>query len=272
MPQIPWKLAPITMFCQARGSELPANSSQDQELQSFSLAAQFWKTTRKLGVVLGATLLGSFTTVVAQDAPGASWSNYGFGFSGGAAGATPYYYPQAGAGVSINPPAAYGSAMNGSFVAQPMPTGIAPYNYGAQPVDPSGVAGQPYLSGQGAVTGYGAGVNLSPYAAANGFPQNSAVQGRLPSPALPGPNYQSGYASGAKYFQPGGYDARIGSPYYYDGNERSTISGDPYVDHFGPGFHRNQVHGHYRFPYYSYRAPWYYPGRAVYNRDTNYAW
>ncbi|QDV28455.1 hypothetical protein Spb1_03180 [Planctopirus ephydatiae] len=272
MPQTPWKLAPITMFCQARGNELPADFSQSKPTQGFSLAAQFWKTTMKLGVVLGATLLGSFTTLVAQDAPGASWSNYGFGFSGGAAGTTPSYYPQAGVGVSINPPAAYGSTMNGSVVAQPTPTGIAPYNYGAQPIDPSTMASQPYLTGQGTMAGYGANVNLLPYATPYGLAPNSQVQGRLPSPALPGPTYQSGYASGAKYFQPGGYDARIGSPYYYDGNERSTISGDPYVDHFGPGFHRNQVHGHYRFPYYSYRAPWYYPGRAVYNRDTNYAW
>lgn len=76
------------------------------------------------------------------------------------------------------------------------------------------------------------------------------------------------------YWAPGGYEPRVGSPYHYfdpRGGEY-RVTGDPYSDHFGPGFHRNQLHGHYRFPYYSYRAPWYYPGRAVYQRDTNFAW
>lgn len=50
------------------------------------------------------------------------------------------------------------------------------------------------------------------------------------------------------------------------------VTGNPYYDHFGPGFQRHSLHGHYRFPYYNYRAPWYYPGRAVYNRDTNLPW
>ncbi len=87
-----------------------------------------------------------------------------------------------------------------------------------------------------------------------------------------GGSYNSGYASGSMYYAPGGYDARIGSPYYYYGGEQGLVSGDPYVNHFGTGFQRSAVHGHYRFPYYNYRAPWYYPGRAVYNRDTNFPW
>ncbi len=94
--------------------------------------------------------------------------------------------------------------------------------------------------------------------------------------------YQNGYtATGAgpgagvgPFWAPGGYEARIGSPYlYHDPNGgQFVVTGNPYYDHFGPGFHRQSLHGHYRFPYYNYRAPWYYPGRAVYNRDTNQPW
>lgn len=76
------------------------------------------------------------------------------------------------------------------------------------------------------------------------------------------------------FWAPGGYEARSGSPYYYHtpGGGEYVVTGDPYYDHFGPGFHRHSLQGHYRFPYYNYRAPWYYPGRAVYNRDTNQPW
>jgi len=90
------------------------------------------------------------------------------------------------------------------------------------------------------------------------------------APNLPIPVAQPGPSYGA----PGGYEARLGSPYYYHtpNGGQYVVTGNPYNDHFGPGFHRSQLHGHYRFPYYTYRAPWYYPGRAVYNRDTNMAW
>ena len=131
------------------------------------------------------------------------------------------------------------------------------------------------------------------------------------------------------YWQSGGYDARIGSPYFYSvpvnrgavvyfghsvGNRQHADRGcacnstarygsaahghhdwyrahgtavrgnaygsgfghgdgtDPYSYHFGPGFYRRAEHGHFRFPYYSYRRPWYYPGQPVFNRDTNFAW
>lgn len=89
-----------------------------------------------------------------------------------------------------------------------------------------------------------------------------------------GPLPYSGSPTGAIYRTPGGYEARIGSPYhYFDPNGgQYVVTGDPYYDHWGPGFHRQSLHGHYRFPYYNYRAPWYYPGRAVYQRDTNFAW
>ena len=92
----------------------------------------------------------------------------------------------------------------------------------------------------------------------------------------PPTSYYTAQGSGAAaiYGTPGGYEARIGSPYHYfdpSGGQYVT-TGNPYTDHFGPGYHRHSLHGHYRFPYYNYRAPWYYPGRAVYNRDTNFAW
>lgn len=127
------------------------------------------------------------------------------------------------------------------------------------------------------------------------------------------------------YWQPGGYEGRIGSPYYYSlpaeragrlavpaghptafsapsshhgcacsawgryahgwGHQNAShfifgsysynlwaTGGDPYSWHFGPGFYRHAEHGHFRFPYYSYRRPWYYPGQPIFNRDTNFAW
>jgi len=48
--------------------------------------------------------------------------------------------------------------------------------------------------------------------------------------------------------------------------------GNPYVYHFGAGFHRHSSQGHYRFPYYNYRSPWYSPGPPSFNRDTNFPW
>ena len=97
-----------------------------------------------------------------------------------------------------------------------------------------------------------------------------------PQPQMmsPGGYAGSAYGVGSQYGAPGGYEARVGSPvYYYDpAGGQYQVSGNPYQDHFGPGFQRNSSYGHYRFPYYNYRAPWYYPGRAVYNRDTNFAW
>jgi hypothetical protein len=52
----------------------------------------------------------------------------------------------------------------------------------------------------------------------------------------------------------------------------AAAGGDPYNYHFGPGFYRSGEYGHYRFPFYSYRRPWYHPGFAGYNRDTNLPW
>ncbi len=96
-----------------------------------------------------------------------------------------------------------------------------------------------------------------------------------PAPATGYGTQGAGPAAGVgPFWAPGGYEARPGSPYlYHDPNGGQFVNtGNPYYDHYGPGFHRGQIYGHYRFPYYNYRAPWYYPGRAVYNRDTNLHW
>jgi hypothetical protein len=104
------------------------------------------------------------------------------------------------------------------------------------------------------------------------------------------------------YWQPGGYEGRFGSPYYYSVPSgygqygapsyaesppqpiydnygavnapywNPGTAGDVYSTHFGPGYYRHSEYGHYRFPYYSYRAPWYHPGPPTWNRDTNRAW
>lgn len=81
-------------------------------------------------------------------------------------------------------------------------------------------------------------------------------------------------AGAGGFWAPGGYEPRYGSPNLYHDPQGGhfVVTGDPYYDHWGPGYHRHDLYGHFRFPYYSYRAPWYYPGRAVYNRDTNFPW
>lgn len=81
-------------------------------------------------------------------------------------------------------------------------------------------------------------------------------------------------ATNGPHWAPGGYESRVGSPVYYHdpAGGQFVVTGNPYYDHLGPGFQRDSIHGHYRFPYYNYRAPWYFPGRAVYNRNTNFAW
>jgi hypothetical protein len=87
----------------------------------------------------------------------------------------------------------------------------------------------------------------------------------------PGAGPAAGYGG---FWAPGGYEPRYGSPNLYHDpyGGQYVVTGDPYYDHWGPGFHRVDLYGHYRFPYYTYRAPWYYPGRAVYQRDTNFPW
>tara|TARA_R110002111_G_scaffold168038_2_gene234016 strand:- start:142091 stop:142705 length:615 start_codon:yes stop_codon:yes gene_type:complete len=123
----------------------------------------------------------------------------------------------------------------------------------------------------------------------------------------PVPGYQGGpYVKGGnQYWLPNNTVPQVGSPYYYSatqgpggtygmtgpsvgmkagqtwfggeneanvGMQNQALSSDPYTKHFGPGFYRSNEYGHYRFPSYSYRRPWYNPGAPTYNRDTNYRW
>ncbi len=174
------------------------------------------------------------------------------------------------------------------------------------------------------------------------FSPGSALPQTTPSPALPAsdpplvnitPQTNPNYAAGAGSWTPGGFENRVGRPYYYSayGMDASTMGSsaymgqgmtggypafgagncgcagamgfgrmgfagppmgemmpqpamgagiaggnfggdDLYTTHFGAGYHRNTVQGHYRFPYYSYRRPWYFQGPPSYNRDTNLAW
>lgn len=106
-------------------------------------------------------------------------------------------------------------------------------------------------------------------------PPGAAYRTPTVAPAVPLGTIGAGPAAGTgPFWAPGGYEARIGSPYLYHDPQGGQFvnTGNPYYDHYGPGFQRHSLHGHYRFPYYNYRAPWYYPGRAVYNRDTNFPW
>jgi hypothetical protein len=133
-------------------------------------------------------------------------------------------------------------------VGEPVP-GPAPPPYGAAiPPVPLPATVAPPVPMNGAYTPWGVG----------SYPPHGAVSGMGARP----------------YWAPGGYEPRIGSPYLYHDptGGHYVATGDPYFDHWGPGFHRHDLHGHYRFPYYTYRAPWYYPGRAVYHRDTNFPW
>ncbi|NOX56980.1 MAG: hypothetical protein GXP27_21575 [Planctomycetes bacterium] len=61
-------------------------------------------------------------------------------------------------------------------------------------------------------------------------------------------------------------------PYYYIPMIYSPVYVDAYTFHFGPGVPGAYGPGHYRFPYYSYRRPWYFPGPPVFNRNTGLVW
>jgi hypothetical protein len=150
------------------------------------------------------------------------------------------------------PPAPIPDALNGPIAAPSIPAAIPPLpQYSAPSANGSTV--------------------LAPRTQA--WANQAVPQAAGPHPAYSTPGAGPGAGFGP-FHAPGGYEPRIGSPYYYhDPNGgQFSMTGIPYYDHYGPGFHRHSLHGHYRFPYYTYRAPWYYPGRAVYNRDTNLPW
>lgn len=155
----------------------------------------------------------------------------------------PYYYTR------TSPDTAYGQVAGAAaFDDGSGPSGhIGPHGHGhgvhpmpMGPVPAGGFAGGAPCCNQGAGAGY-AGAGYGPGYVA-------------PHPHGPGPGY------GPQGFGP----AVAALP--------GQLPGDPYLYHFGPGYYRYQEAGHYRFPYYSYRRPWYFPGHPSYNRDTNIPW
>lgn len=148
-----------------------------------------------------------------------------------------------------------------------------------------------------------------PDPAANAQPQNVPNNQNPDAITRPVPGYQGGpyVRGGEQYWLPNNIAPQVGTPYYYSANQGPgstygmtgpsvgmqagqtwfggyhsantgmqnralSSSSDPYTRHFGPGFYRSQEYGHFRFPSYSYRRPWYNPGAPTYNRDTNYRW
>ncbi|MCA9095733.1 MAG: hypothetical protein KDA68_19775 [Planctomycetaceae bacterium] len=123
-------------------------------------------------------------------------------------------------------------------------------------------------------------------------PNVDSVQSAEPIPSTPAPSYVAPDPYSPGYFSPqppaqnwvngqggnlpGGPYGRVGNPYYYTPQSYDPAGGfsgsDPYTLHFGQGYYRSYEYGHHRFPYYSYRRPWYFPGHTSYNRDTNYPW
>jgi len=121
---------------------------------------------------------------------------------------------------------------------------------------------------------------------ASGYTGGNPQLDRYSSGAGYGNNYGGGYSNsgyGAGYsgnsynansYNNGGYaNGGYANGGYANGAAMSGgAGGDPYQYHFGPGYYRSGEHGHFRFPFYSYRRPWYHPGFAGYNRDTNLPW
>lgn len=173
-----------------------------------------------------------------------------------------------------------------SLSANPAPGG------GAYPGGPSGQFGSPYYyqptspdtafgtGGNGPVVGIGG--YTSPIIGAQGDVVEGSYGPAAPGFYNPGPTGPSSSHSGPIYGGSGaafggGYGpASFAGPGYAGGSTMAALPGNlpgnPYDYHFGPGFYRFQEAGHYRFPYYSYRRPWYFPGHPSYNRDTNIPW
>jgi hypothetical protein len=168
---------------------------------------------------------------------------------------SPYFYSPPGAGPR--------GPLAGNGGAQPTPAtsiGGDYNNYSANPNYAPAPHGNPAVDSDGAVIisqqpvgapamGMAPPVAVDPYAVNNNYAPSI-----YPSQVYP----QGGYA-------PSGYAANSGI-------SGGAPGGDPYQYHFGPGYYRSGEYGHYRFPYYSYRRPWYHPGFAGYNRDTNLPW
>ncbi len=181
--------------------------------------------------------------------------------------------------------------------------GMAPA-YGAIPAIPPTISGGPgygpppmapgYGGGYGAGYGSAVGGGYDPGYGAGGYgsgmsgygPSYAGGDGGVLPPAGPagyGPGYAGGYGGGFGGGVGPAYGAGFGGPGIGGGYGPmppgpmmaavpGQLPGNPYLYHFGPGFYRFQEAGHYSFPYYSYRRPWYFPGHPSYNRDTNIPW
>jgi len=141
----------------------------------------------------------------------------------------------------------YGPGASGAWGA-----GTGGYAYG-------GSAGPSYNYGSGSGV-WGAGTGGYAY---GGYAGGGFGPGGFGGYGVGGPSYNGGLAYG---YGPGGYGP--GGVAAFPGG----MPGNPYMYHFGPGFYRNQEAGHYRFPFFSYRRPWYFPGHPSYSRDTNIPW
>ncbi len=170
-------------------------------------------------------------------------------------------------------------------LVQAGPATAAPAAPPAAPVGPYWAPGGDIYSGTRIGSPYywspqtqpGAGVAYQGYAPAysapaggwGGYPVNNGYGAGYPGY---GGGYGMNYGGFGGYgMDTGGYGYGTGFGYGAGGFGGGYV-GNPYVYHFGPGFHRAADYGYNRFPYYSYRRPWYFPGHPSYNRDTNYPW
>ncbi|MFN0196839.1 MAG: hypothetical protein ACKVT0_08825 [Planctomycetaceae bacterium] len=114
----------------------------------------------------------------------------------------------------------------------------------------------------------GAAVPQSSYGAGHGFGE-TVYGGGVSS------GYES-YGFGSHGYGSSGYGSKSYMANYNWPNSADSAlvpaHSDPVNFHFRPGLHRSGVSGHYRFPYYSYRRPWYHPGDASFQRNTQFPW
>ena len=176
---------------------------------------------------------------------------------------SPYYWSVPGSTVPLAQVAGGGGGYSGGGVAGGT-YGGGGGSVGVGSVGVGSVGGQaggcPCSRGQSSTVGYqGDTAGYAPQVAYN----NSQYKGSQ----YDGGQFGGGYANGG--YADGGYaSGGVG----VDGPPPVGPAADPYTHHFGPGYYRSGEFGHYRFPYYSYRRPWYDVGHPVYVRDTNLPW
>lgn len=189
-----------------------------------------------------------------KSAPDTAYGQYGGLALGGGlmgvGGATATSDPAAATGPVYGPPVAgpadAGAAAGSSVDGIGQPSDVTPNNSQPANVQPGEV--QP----DSALQDYGQPGDVQPGYGQQGYSQQG----------------YGGFANGGPGFA-GGY-GQVPPP--QQAALPGQLPGNPYLYHFGPGFYRYQEAGHYSFPYYSYRRPWYFPGHPSYNRDTNVPW